>query len=63
MNFDGIGGTLGKICISFFALFSTSFVAHAYFPEFGGDIHMDNSEVWTINSTLGTSTFFLYDLI
>jgi len=41
MNFDGIGGTL----------------AHAYFPEFGGDIHMDNSEVWTINSTLGISTF------
>ena len=39
------------------AYFQLPFVAHAYFPEFGGDIHMDNSEVWTINSTLGISTF------
>ena len=32
--FDGRGGTL----------------AHAYFPAYGGDMHMDNSEKWTINS-------------
>ena len=32
--FDGVGGTL----------------AHAYFPAYGGDMHVDNSEYWTINS-------------
>ena len=24
-------------------------VAHAFFPEFGGDAHFDDQELWTIN--------------
>ena len=24
-------------------------MAHAFFPEFGGDAHFDDQELWTIN--------------
>ena len=26
---------------------------HAFFPEFGGDIHMDDSEFWTVDLEVG----------
>merc|ERR1719499_1473151 len=37
--FDGMGGTL----------------AHAYFPRYGGDVHMDESEAWSMGSREGTN--------
>ena len=30
-------------------IFFSGVVAHAFFPEFGGDAHFDDQELWTIN--------------
>ena len=32
-------------------------MAHAYFPQYGGDAHFDDEEYWTIDSYTGTNLF------
>ena len=39
-------------------------VAHAFFPEFGGDAHFDDQELWTINKyTVSRSEFQNYGIL
>ena len=49
-SFDGPGGKeiLINLLISTVNV-NTGMVAHAFFPEFGGDAHFDNKEMWTVN--------------
>ena len=32
-------------------------MAHAYFPVYGGDVHMDDAENWTLKSHRGTDMY------
>ena len=37
-------------------------VAHAFFPEFGGDAHFDDGEDWTVNKyKVGQGDIYLID--
>jgi matrix metalloproteinase-14 (membrane-inserted) len=31
-------------------------LAHAYFPQYGGDAHFDDDEQWTVDSNEGLMT-------
>ena len=43
-SFDGIGGAL----------------AHSFAPQYGGDIHIDEDEPWTVDSPRGTNLFQVF---
>ena len=44
LPFDGPGGNLG----------------HAYFPRYGGDVHIDDEESWTIMSNQGENLRYIF---
>ena len=47
-SFDGPGGR-EILIMSLKMNIISGMVAHAFFPEFGGDAHFDNKELWTVN--------------
>ena len=48
-SFDGPGGKHSLKMLDFPYPFIPGVVAHAFFPEFGGDAHFDSGEKWTVN--------------
>ena len=38
-----------KLTLIQYLYISKGVVAHAFFPEFGGDAHFDDGEDWTVN--------------
>ncbi|RWS04933.1 matrix metalloproteinase-16-like protein [Dinothrombium tinctorium] len=34
-------------------------LAHAFYPQWGGDIHFDEDEEWNVNTTIGCSVFIV----
>ena len=60
-SFDGPGGEDQTILFIRIFINLSGHVAHAFFPEFGGDAHFDNKEYWTVNKFTVRSWFFKVD--